>query len=504
MKRGSGILMHITSLPQEEGIGTLGRCAYRFADFLKETSQMYWQILPLGPTGYGNSPYQSFSAFAGNPYLIDLEILVEEGLLLDEEYVLFLRKGGNDFIDIDFNYIEKNKMKILYLAYQRARENKDIVQRIDRFKLKEEAWLDDYSLFMAIKQNKDQVNWQGWEQSLKCRDKKVLSIYRKELKEEINFWMFLQYEFYRQWENLKSYVNSLGIKIIGDIPIYVAADSSDTWSHPEYFKLDEHGNPTSVAGCPPDAFSEDGQLWGNPIYDWDYMEKDKFNWWIARMKQNSKLFDVVRIDHFRGFEAFWEVPYGDQTARGGKWTQGPGIKLFRAIKKKLGNIDIIAEDLGFITEEVIKLRKTLGYMGMNILEFAFDPSGKSIYIPHNCKEDTVSYIGTHDNETIMGWIAQIENKKQVNFAKQYLKLNKREGYNWGFIRGTFSTPSAIAIIQMQDILGLDNRARMNTPATIGGNWVWRMAADAIKKEHINKLKEITQIYGRANDNIITL
>lgn len=495
MSRASGILMHITSLPQEEGIGTFGSKAYEFADFLKATDQQYWQILPLGPVGYGNSPYQAFSAFAGNPYMIDLYKLVEEGLLPKDENIV-LSKIGNDSSKVDFETITPLKLKLLHKAYEASKQNPEIMEAIEEFKEENASWLMDYSLFMAIKNEFDEVSWQEWDPLLKCRDKATLSRYREKLKDQIEFWIFVQYEFFKQWYELKEYVNGLGIKIIGDIPIYVSADSSDTWAQPELFKLDEDCNPITVAGCPPDAFTEDGQLWGNPIYDWGYLEATNYKWWVERMKQNAKLYDMIRIDHFRGFESYWEVPFGETTARNGQWTKGPGIKLFNAINKELGDVAIIAEDLGFITDEVIELREKTGYPGMKILEFGFDPEGESEYLPHNCNKESVAYLGTHDNETIVGWMQDPGNKRALAFAKKYLRLTKKEGYAWGFIRGLWATPSELAIAQMQDILGLDNTARMNIPSTVGDNWNWRIKEDALTEEISSKLKRLTKIYGR--------
>ena len=498
MNRASGILMHITSLPQEEGIGTFGSKAYEFADFLKASDQSYWQILPLGPVGYGNSPYQAFSAFAGNPYMIDLQKLIEDGLLsIDEDIIL--DKIGNDSDKVKFETITPLKVNLLRKAYKASREDAELLKEIEQFKKENASWLEDYSLFMAIKGEFNEVSWLLWDKPIKCREKVTLDEYKVKLKDEVEFWNFVQYEFFKQWFELKAYVNSLGIKIIGDIPIYVSSDSSDTWARPQLFKLDEDCQPITVAGCPPDAFTEDGQLWGNPIYDWDYIETTGYKWWIERMKQNAKLYDMIRIDHFRGFESYWEVPFGEETARNGKWTKGPGIKLFNAINKEVGDIAIIAEDLGFITDEVIELRDKTGYPGMKILEFAFDPKGDSEYLPHNCDKPSVAYLGTHDNETIVGWMKDPVNKKSLSFAKKYLRLTKREGYAWGFIRGLWATPSNLAIAQMQDILELDNSARMNIPSTVGDNWNWKMKGDALTEDITKKLKRLTKVYGRKVD-----
>jgi len=495
VNRASGILMHITSLPQEEGIGTFGKKAYEFADFLKASDQMYWQILPLGPVGYGNSPYQAFSAFAGNPYMIDLQKLVEDGLLSKNED-LCLDKNRNDSNKVDFETVIPLKLKLLHKAYEASKENEALKDAINQFKEENASWLADYSLFMAVKAEFNEVGWQEWDKDIKCRKKEVLEAYQIKLQDTIEFWNFIQYEFFKQWYELKKYVNDLGIKIIGDIPIYVSADSSDTWAQPELFKLDKECQPITVAGCPPDAFTEDGQLWGNPIYDWEYLEKTNYKWWVERMKQNAKLYDMIRIDHFRGFESFWEVPFGEETAKNGMWTKGPGFKLFDAINKELGDVAIIAEDLGFITDEVIELREKTGYPGMKILEFAFDPKGDSEYLPHNCNQKSVAYLGTHDNETIVGWMNNPINKKALGFAKKYLRLTKKEGYAWGFLRGLWAAPSELAIAQMQDILGLDNEARMNIPSTVGDNWNWKMREDALTEDISKKLKRLTKIYGR--------
>ena len=495
MERASGILMHITSLPTQEGIGTFGKSAYEFVDFLKAADQRYWQILPLGPVGYGNSPYQSYSAFAGNVLLIDLQMLKEEGLL-SKETKLDLRKKGQDPGKVDFDHIAPKKMKLLHKAYEASKEDQEVQKAIKQFIKVNKEWLADYSLFMAIKESQKDLPWQKWPKELKLRNKKALQQERIKLEDEVGFWNFVQYEFYKQWKQLKSYINAHGIKVIGDIPIYVASDSSDTWSHPELFKLDKQCNPITVAGCPPDIFSEDGQLWGNPIYDWDYIEKKHFKWWVERIKQNTTLYDVIRIDHFRGFEAYWEVPTGDTTAKNGKWTKGPDYKLFKTIKEELGEVEIIAEDLGLITDEVVALREATGYPGMCVLEFAFDPKGDSSYLPHNCEKNVIAYIGTHDNETIVGWCQNPDNKKMFHFAKRYLRLTKKETYHWGFIRALWAMPAQVAIAQMQDILGLDNTARMNTPSTVGDNWNWCMQQEKIDEKTISKLKQLTKLYRR--------
>lgn len=494
MGRASGILMHVTSLPGIEGIGTFGKSAYQFIDFLKEAGQKYWQILPLVPAGYGNSPYQSFSAFAGNPYLIDLQRLKEEGLLDIREDIML---DKNQLVGkVNFEVIGSRKLKILSKAYQRSKDNKYIKEEIVRFTNANKEWLEDYCLFMAIKESQQEVAWYEWPYRFKNREAAALAQIKIQLRETIEFWKFIQYQFNKQWMKLKAYANQQGIKIIGDIPIYVSADSSDTWAHPEFFRLDKNYRPIVVAGCPPDTFTAEGQLWGNPIYNWQALEKKHFKWWVDRLRQNTKLYDMIRIDHFRGFESYWEVLATEETAKNGRWIKGPGYKLFEAIYRELGEVAIIAEDLGFITDEVIALREKVGCPGMSILQFAFDPKGGSQYLPHNCEKNTVAYIGTHDNETIQGWLVNPDHKEELKFAKHYLRLTSKEGYYWGFIRGLWSSPAKLVIIQMQDLLGLDNEARMNIPSTLGDNWTWRMQEDGVTKQVIRKLRQITRLYGR--------
>ncbi|MBI6872397.1 4-alpha-glucanotransferase [Clostridium aciditolerans] len=489
--RSSGILMHIASLPSPYGIGTFGKEAYEFVDFLVEAGQKYWQILPIGPTGAGDSPYQSFSTFAGNPYFIDLDLLKEEGLLTKEDYenVNF----GNDPEKVDYEKMFNNKMPILKIAFQNSEgKYKD---EIKNFKFENKAWLEDYALYMAVKSEFDLRSWQEWDTDIKLRKKTALEHYKEELKNEIDYWVFLQYIFFKQWVALKNYANINGIKIIGDIPIYVAEDSADTWANSEVFMLDEEKRPIVVSGCPPDAFSATGQLWGNPIYNWSYLEKTNYKWWIERIKGNINLYDVTRIDHFRGFESFWQIPYGEPTAVNGKWVKGPGIKLFNAVKEALGEVDIIAEDLGYLTQEVIDFRDASGYPGMKVLEFAFDTREESDYLPHNYEKNCIVYTGTHDNDTVMGWFENTQ-KSDTDFAKRYLKLNKKEGYNWGFIRGALSSVGNLAIAQMQDYLGLGSEARMNIPSTLGGNWLWRVKREYLSHKLAKKINKITKLYGR--------
>lgn len=489
--RSSGILMHITSLPSSYGIGTLGKDAYKFIDFLAKAGQSYWQILPLGPTGTGDSPYQSFSTFAGNPYFIDFDLLAEKELLQKEDYEN--KHFGDNSEKVDYEKIFNNKMPILRIAFGNTKGKYG--DEIEDFRYKNKEWLEDYALYMAIKGKFNLKSWQEWDEDIKLRKEQALERYKEELKEEVDYWVFLQYLFFQQWGALKRYANSNGIKIIGDIPIYVAEDSADTWANSEVFLLDDYKKPIMVSGCPPDAFSITGQLWGNPIYNWSYLENTGYKWWIDRIKFNINLYDVTRIDHFRGFESFWQIPYGEETAVNGKWVKGPGIKLFNTVKEALGEVDIIAEDLGYLTKEVIEFRLATGYPGMKVLEFAFDTREESDYLPHNYDKKCVVYIGTHDNDTVMGWFGNTK-KSDIIFAKKYLKLNKKEGYNWGFIRGVLSSVGNLAVVQIQDYLGLGSEARMNTPSTLDGNWQWRAKKDALTDKLAEKINNITKLYGR--------
>lgn len=491
MKRSSGILMHITSLPSPYGIGTFGKEAYEFVDFLVKAGQKYWQILPLGSTSFGDSPYQSFSAFAGNPYFIDLDFLSKKGLLQKKDYETL--DFGHNPESVDYEKIFKSKMKVLKVAYNNAKNKYS--KNTEIFRENNKLWLEDYALYMAVKEKFQLKPWKFWDEDIKLRKESALNTYKRELKEEIEYWVFLQYLFYKQYEELKAYANSKGIKIIGDIPIYVAEDSADTWANSNIFLLDENKTPTVVAGCPPDAFSETGQLWGNPIYDWKALEEEDYQWWIERIDASRKIYDVIRIDHFRGFESYWQIPYGEETAVNGTWVKGPGIKLFNAIKKALGNVEIIAEDLGFLTEEVVNFRIESGYPGMKVLQFAFDSREESDYLPHNYEKNCVVYTGTHDNYTVNGWFKNT-NKPDVDYAVRYLNLNEKEGYNWGFIRGALSSVGSLAIAQMQDYLGLEDEGRMNIPSTLGGNWQWRVKKEALTEELAEKINKITKLYGR--------
>ncbi|MBS4535508.1 4-alpha-glucanotransferase [Clostridium sp. D2Q-14] len=490
-ERASGILMHISSLPGNYGIGDFGEEAYKFVDFLEKSEQKNWQILPLGITGYGDSPYQSFSAFAGNPYFIDLNEFIEKGYLTLDEVKNF--NLGDDSERVDYGLIYKNKMKILKIVYERVKKylEKDLYE----FYFKNIKWLREFSLFMALKEHHNNKSWLYWDSEYRKIHSKKVQNFERENEDLIYFWIFTQYFFMKQWDKLKNYANKKGINIIGDLPIYVAEDSADVWANTEIFNLDENLLPRTVSGCPPDAFSAKGQLWGNPIYAWDIMEKYDYKWWIERFQHSFKLYDVLRIDHFRGFESYWEIQYGAEDAVNGEWIKGPGIKFFKKLKTELGNLNIIAEDLGFLTDDVRKLLKCSGFPGMKVLQFAFDSREESDYLPHNYDKNCVVYTGTHDNSTIIGWCSNAD-KQDVNYAVKYLKLDSNEGVNWGYIRGAWSSTAYLAITTMQDLLGLDDTGRMNIPSTVGGNWSWRMKKTSITDEIANKLADMTSIYRR--------
>lgn len=483
--------MHITSLPGPHGIGSMGRYGKQFIDFLKTAGQRYWQILPVGPTGYGNSPYQAFSAFAGNPFIIDIEQLIEANYITAKEVEAYDLDGNPERIDYD--KIIANKVALLKVCYKTFKATHDTGE-MDAFK-QAHHWIDEYSMFMALKDHHNQRPWQEWTEGYRLRDEKILETFRSSHSDAIEFWVFLQWIFYKQWKDLKMYANKCGVEIIGDMPIYVSSDSSDTWAHPELFYFDKSSKPFAVAGCPPDAFSDTGQLWGNPLYDWARNEATGFKWWIDRMASSMELYDVIRIDHFRGFESYWEIPAGDETAENGKWVKGPGMKLFEAIHQAIPSMRIIAEDLGFLTEEVIQLVKESGYPGMKVLQFAFDSREESDYLPHNYDSHCIVYTGTHDNDTVMGWFESAA-KEDVAMAIEYLALTKEEGYHWGYIRGAWSSVAETAIAPMQDFLGLGTDHRMNIPSTIGGNWEWRVKEKDLSDALAKRMRQLTKIYGR--------
>ncbi len=492
--RRSGILMPISSIPSRYGIGTFGRASYEFVDFLEKAGQKLWQILPLGPTGYGDSPYQSFSTFAGNPYYIDLELLIEKGYLTREECDAC--DFGEDPHSVDYEKIYLSRFRILRQAWKRATD-KGVEKRPDYqcFVRENGFWLEDYALYMAVKNFFGGVCFLQWDEDIRLRKKKALARYREKLAEEISFYRFQQYLFLTQWKALKRYANKKGIEIVGDIPIYVAFDSADTWANPKLFQLDEEGRPTAVAGCPPDVFAVTGQLWGNPLYNWKYHKKTEYEWWIQRIAYCYELYDVVRVDHFRGFDAYWSVPYGDSTAENGHWEKGPGYELFSAVKKKLGRKPMIAEDLGFLTDRVVKLVKKTGYPGMKILQFAFDAWQDSEYLPYHYDRNCVVYTGTHDNDTTLGWIKQMP-AKDVRFAMQYLQVDSRKELLWGMIRAAVASCADTAIIPIQDYLELGSEARINVPSTLGTNWKWRMDEDALTRELARKIRKLMKVYGR--------
>lgn len=493
--RKSGILLPISSIPSEYGIGTFSKEAYEFVDFLKEAGQKLWQILPLGPTGYGDSPYQSFSTFAGNPYYIDLEDLIQAGYLTKAECAV-CKADNEEYVDYEKIYL--SRFDILRKAFDRAFKEKHLKEdaAYKKFVSENASWLEDYALYMAVKNSFGGVNWTEWEDDIRTRKPEALLAYREKYAEDVEFYRFQQYLFQKQWKALKAYANEQGIEIVGDIPIYVAFDSADTWASPELFQLDEDCIPIAVAGCPPDAFSATGQLWGNPLYDWEYHEKTGFAWWMKRIAYCYELYDIVRIDHFRGFDEYWSIPYGDETAENGKWCKGPGYAIFDTMKKTLGEKKVIAEDLGFLTDSVIELVEKTGYPGMKILQFAFDSREESDYLPHNYTRNCVVYTGTHDNDTTIGWYTALP-KTDKNFADRYLHLKAdEEEVEWEFIRAAIASVSDTAIIPMQDYLGLDESARINIPSTLGNNWKWRMLKNACTKELAERIYKLCKLYGR--------
>lgn len=492
--RKSGILMHISSLPGGYGIGKMGKEAYGFVDFLERSKQSCWQILPLSPTSYGDSPYQSFSIHAGNPYFIDLEALEKEGLLKSEEYKTI--DWGKDKNSVDYGKIYENIFNVLKIAHKRFRKKTE--KDYSRFVVANRDWIFEYGLFMALKFAHGGKAWYEWEENLRMHRPKAVKQARKKYANDIDFWCFVQYKYFQQWKKLKKYANDKGIKIIGDIPIYCAYDSVEVWATPEYFYLDKDKKPIEVAGCPPDVFSADGQLWGNPLYRWDHIAKNKFRWWVDRIRSAFELYDTVRIDHFRGFESYYCIPYGAENARKGQWRKGPDMKLFKEVGKQLGELDIIAEDLGFLTKKVVKMLESAGYPGMKVLEFAFDSDADNVYLPHNFKNsNSICYTGTHDNETVAGWVNSAD-EKTLAFCKDYLNVSEDSDIIWGMIRLAWASVSDTAVAQMQDFLELDSSARMNTPSTVGDNWKWRLVNMAVLDDNLaEKIAKLTVTYGRA-------
>ena len=492
MQRSAGILLPVSSLPSPYGIGCFSQEAYDFVDWLKDAGQTYWQILPLGVTSYGDSPYQSFSAFAGNPYFISLDELVKEGVLTAEECKK--AKFGRKADDIDYSQLYKERGRLLRLAYSRSDIGHN--EAFAAFCEKNKWWLDDFALFMAVKDRFEGKPWIEWAEDIRLRWQNAMDYYRRELYFEVEYYKYLQFKFDQQWRALKAYANEKGIRIIGDIPIYVALDSADAWANPQMFQLDEDNIPTAVAGVPPDGFSPTGQLWGNPLYRWEKHRETGYQWWITRLWYCFELYDVVRIDHFRGFDEYFSIPYGSETAAPGHWEKGPGIELFRAVEQALGKREIIAEDLGYMSETVRQLVRDSGFPGMKVLEFAFDSREPSDYLPHRYTRDCVCYTGTHDNAPLGQWLEEAK-PEDVAYAKGYLGLSQEEGQIWGVIRGGMGSVSDLFIAQMQDYLELGAEARMNFPGTLSNNnWTWRAQDGMITDALAHRIRELTRLFDR--------
>ena len=490
--RKSGILMHISSLPSNYGIGKMGKSAYDFVDFLVSAGVKCWQILPLSPTSYGDSPYQSFSVYAGNPYFIDFETLKREGLIKKSDYE-DIKWQDNDH-QVNYSIIYNNCFKVLRQAYKTYK--RDISKRYKTFVEKNSSWLDDYALFMALKFKNNGKPWYEWDKKLAMRDSNALKKASEELEKETEFFKFIQYKFFRQWSNLKKYANDKGVEIIGDMPIYVSYDSVEAWVSPELFQFDKHKKPKDVAGCPPDDFAVTGQLWGNPLYDWEYHKKTGYKWWIDRLQFSASIYDIVRIDHFRGFESYYAVPYGDETAENGEWRKGPGAELFKAAEKALGKLNIIAEDLGFITEDVYKMLADVGYPGMKILQFAFGEDSANEHLPHNfTSSNCIAYTGTHDNETLKGWVSS-QSSDTLKYCMAYLGVKKKKDIPKNIIKQTWASVAQTAIAQMQDFLNSDASARMNTPSTLGNNWQFRTSEDDFTDKLAKRILKLNKMYNR--------
>lgn len=493
--RRAGILMPITSLPSPWGVGTLGAEARTFVDFLAKAGVSVWQVLPIVPTSYGDSPYQSFSTYAGNPYLIDLDDLADTGLLQRDEYAG--RQWGADAERVDYGALYTERFAVLRLATQRLVKTQP--EQFEQFCHREQAWLDDYALFMALKEQHGGASWDAWESGLKHRDEQALEDARQALTNEITFWKAVQCLFFTQWERLHRYADAAGVEIMGDLPFYVAFDSADVWAHPDEFQLNEDMKPNEIAGVPPDGFSAIGQLWGNPLFAWDRMQAEGYTWWFDRIAFQLKLYDILRIDHFRGFDSFFAIPASSTTAADGHWCKGPGIDFFRQLKKHLGTCNIVAEDLGYLTSSVRQLLADTGFPGMKVLEFAFDTrdseAGDETYLPYAYPANSVAFVGTHDNDTAMGWIATAP-ASDVAQAREYLHLDHEEGEAWGMMRGIWASASELAVVQIQDLLELGSEARINTPSTLGGNWQWRARPGFASNELAEKLHRKLALYHR--------
>ena len=489
MKRASGIIMPVFSLPGKYGIGTFGKEAYDFIDFLSDAGQKYWQVLPMGPTDCGNSPYSSLSVFAGNQNFINLEQLIEEGAV-DRKEVEMIDWGSGD---VDYDKVIPGKKKILKSAYLKAYNS--VKEEVSDFAENNISWIYDYALYMALKEHFDGLPWYEWEEDIRLREQEAVEKYRSELKDSINYHIYVQYLFFKQWDKLKKYAEDKYVKFIGDIPIYAAMDSADVWASPENFQLDKKNMPVDVAGVPPDYFSEEGQLWGNPLYDWEAMKNDGYGWWIRRIGAAERLYDVIRIDHFRGLESYWAVPATEKTAINGEWRKGPGLDFIERIKGWFCGIEIIAEDLGILTDDVRELLKNSRFPGMKVLQFAFDESGNSDYLPHKYDKNCVCYGGTHDNATIKEWL-ETGDKKEIEFAREYFGINKKDNFNFVIIRGGMASVADTFITQMQDYLELGKEARTNIPGIAFGNWKWKMEEGAATKQLAEKILKMTKLYGR--------
>ena len=502
--RECGILFPVSSLPSKFGIGCFSREAYEFVDFLKESGQGNWQILPIGPTGYGDSPYQPFSAFAGNPYFICLETLMEDGLLTWDECN---KDWGQDPERVDYGALYNNRYDVLRIAYNRFKENVLFSQaagtaaaakkeQYDAFTAKESFWLEDYALFMAIKGQQGGKSWLDWDEPLRTRQEKALAQAKEALQDEIGFVLFQQFMFDLQWKKLRAYANENQVKIIGDLPFYVALDSADAWSHPEAFQMEKDLTPTAVAGCPPDAFSATGQLWGNPVYDWDRLKKDDYAWWMRRIERNREFYDVIRIDHFHGFESYFAIPYGDKTAENGTRRKGPGMDFFRALRKHLGEIPMIAEDLGTVTKENVKLLEDTGLPGMKVLQFAFT-SWNSTYVNHRHIRNCVVYTGTHDNTTSRAWIEEISDGER-SYVRRYINSENTDygRFVWDFIREAYRSVADLCIIPLQDYLVKGKEARINSPGVPDGNWQWRLIPHFLSHDLAVSIHGLAELYGR--------
>ncbi len=488
MKRGSGILLAISSLPGRFGIGTLGEGARKFVDWLEQSGQGYWQILPISPTGFGDSPYQAFSAFAGNPYFIDLDDLHREGLLPTEALELCENLFAGDSSWVDYYTQYSGRPQVLSLAFRHGAGR--LAAGLEAFRKRHQSWLRDYALYMALKAEYGMMPFDQWPEALALRDPAALKDAAARLKEQVDYHIFVQYLFFRQWDALRQYAGGRGIRIIGDMPIYMAPDSADAWIGRDI--LDREGR---VAGCPPDYFSATGQLWGNPLYDWVKLKETGYEWWIRRITHQLSLYDDLRIDHFRGFEAYWAIPAGAKTAESGQWLPGPGIDFFRCLKKAIGNPPLIAEDLGYLTPEVFELLHATGFPGLKVLHFAFTPDGESIYLPHRYEKNCVVYTGTHDNDTTIGWYRSLGGDERA-FLDAYLGGVDEERVHWQLIRLAMSSVADVCIFPMQDMLGLPTSARMNRPQTSQGNWRWRVTEDRLDEVLAQKLAGLTKLYGR--------